>query len=31
MWPYRYTVENAYIEEKEDTCNAIAEIAENVG
>lgn len=26
-----YTVENAYLEEKEDICNAIGEIAENVG
>ena len=29
--PYSYTVENAYLEEKEDGCNALAEIAENVG
>ena len=27
----RYTVENAYLEEKEDGLNALAEIAENVG
>ena len=27
----RYSVENAYLEEKEDGCNALAEIAENVG
>ncbi len=27
----RYSVENAYMEEKEDTCNALGEIAENVG
>ena len=26
-----YSVENAYLEEKEDGCNALAEIAENVG
>lgn len=26
----RYSVENAFLEEKEDTCNALAEIAENV-
>ncbi len=26
-----YSVENSYLEEKEDTCNAIGEIAENVG
>lgn len=28
---YRYSVENAYLEEKEDTCNALGEIAENSG
>ncbi len=27
----RYSVENSYLEEKEDTCNALGEIAENVG
>jgi len=27
----RFSVENAYLEEKEDTCNALGEIAENVG
>ena len=27
----RYTVENAYLEEKEDTCNALGEMAENLG
>lgn len=27
----RYSVENAFLEEKEDACNALAEIAENVG
>ncbi len=26
-----YTVENAYLEEKEDACNAIGEIARNLG
>lgn len=26
-----FTVENAYLEEKEDVCNSLAEIAENVG
>ena len=26
-----FSVENAYLEEKEDTCNALGEIAENVG
>ena len=26
-----YTVENAYLEEKEDACNAIGEIAKNLG
>ncbi len=26
-----YSVENSYLEEKEDTCNALGEIAENVG
>ena len=31
MNPYRYTVENAYLEEKEDGLNALAEIAGNVG
>ena len=29
--PLRYSVENAFLEEKEDTCNALGEIAENVG
>ena len=28
---YRYSVENAYLEEKEDTCNALGEISENAG
>ena len=27
----RYSVENAYLEEKEDTCNALGEVAENSG
>lgn len=27
----RYSVENAYLEEKEDTCNALGEISENSG
>lgn len=27
----RFSVENAYLEEKEDTCNALGEIAENMG
>ncbi len=27
----RYSVTNAYLEEKEDTCNALGEIAENTG
>ena len=27
----RFSVENAYLEEKEDTCNALGEMAENVG
>ena len=27
----RYSVENSYLEEKEDTCNALGEIAENTG
>ena len=27
----RYSVENAYLEEKEDTCNALGEMAENLG
>jgi hypothetical protein len=27
----RFSVENAYLEEKEDVCNSLAEIAENVG
>lgn len=26
----RYSVENSYLEEKEDTCNSLGEIAENV-
>ena len=26
-----YSVENAYLEEKEDTCNALGEISENSG
>ena len=26
---FRYSVENAYLEEKEDACNALGEIAEN--
>ena len=28
---FSFSVENAYLEEKEDTCNALGEIAENVG
>lgn len=28
---FRFSVENAYLEEKEDTCNALGEIAENLG
>ena len=28
---FRYSIENSYLEEKEDACNAIREIAENVG
>ena len=28
---YRYSIENSYLEEKEDACNSIREIAENVG
>ena len=28
---YRYSVENAYLEEKEDTYNALGEISENSG
>ena len=31
LFVYRYSVENAYLEEKEDTCNALGEIAENSG
>ena len=31
LFAYRYSVENAYLEEKEDTCNALGEIAENSG
>ena len=27
----RFSVENAYLEEKEDVCNALAEISESVG
>ena len=27
----RYSVENSYLEEKEDTCNALGEMAENLG
>ena len=30
-WLARFSVENAYLEEKEDVCNSLAEIAENVG
>lgn len=29
--PCRFSVENAYLEEKEDVCNSLAEIAENLG
>jgi hypothetical protein len=28
---FRYSIENAYLEEKEDTCNALGEMAENLG
>ena len=31
MFSISYSVENAYIEEKEDACNAIGEIADNIG
>ena len=31
LFDCRYSVENAYLEEKEDTCNALGEIAENSG
>lgn len=31
LFEYRYSVENAYLEEKEDTCNALGEISENSG
>lgn len=31
LFAYSYSVENAYLEEKEDTCNALGEIAENSG
>ena len=31
LFGYRYSVENAYLEEKEDTCNALGEISENSG
>ena len=31
MYICRYSVENAYLEEKEDTCNALGEMAENLG
>lgn len=31
IYIFRYSIENSYLEEKEDTCNAIREIAENVG
>ena len=31
LFECRYSVENAYLEEKEDTCNALGEIAENSG
>ena len=31
MYACRYSVENAYLEEKEDTCNALGEMAENLG
>ena len=31
MHTCRYSVENAYLEEKEDTCNALGEMAENLG
>ena len=27
----RYSVENSYLEEKEDTCNALGEMAESLG
>jgi hypothetical protein len=29
IFSFRYSVENAYLEEKEDACNAVGEIAEN--
>ena len=29
--PCSYSVENAYLEEKEDTCNALGDMAESLG
>ena len=31
LYTFRYSVENAYLEEKEDTCNALGEMVEHLG